>query len=149
MSPQSQTSYADLKPGMILALSNAEHIRSQVKSVDGENVTLAVMDNQIIAGKTELTVPINELADRGWQIVIDPNQQKRCREPLRIDPSDIRPGAILTSPVEGIRCRVDSVEHGVAKLSVLDNKTLNGDKEVTVAIDADLLTAWNLLKKAA
>lgn len=135
---------------MILALSNAEHIRCQVKSVDGDIVTLTTMDNQVIDGKTELTVPINELSDRGWRMIIDPNQpQKRCREPLRIDPSDIRPGAILTSPVEGIRCRVDSVEHGVAKLSVLDNKSLNGDKEVTVAINSDLLTAWNLLKKAA
>ena len=131
---------------MILALSNAEHIRCQVKSIENENVTLALMDNQIIDGKPELTFPINELADRGWRIMVE---QKRCRETLRIDPSDIRPGAILVSPVERIRCRVDSVEHGRAKLTVLDNSTINGDKEVTVAIDSDLLTAWTLFKKAA
>ena len=144
--PQSQTTHADLKPGMILALSNAEHIRCQVENIDGENVTLVVMDNQVIDGKTELTIPIDQLAERGWRVLIDP---KPCRQPLRIDPSDIRPGAIIASPEEGIRCRIDSVEHGRAKLSVLDNNSINGDKEVTVAIDSDLLTAWTLFKKAA
>lgn len=142
-----QFSRTDLTPGTILALSNAEHIRCEVKSVDGEKVTLTVMDNHVMDGKTEMGIPINELAERGWRVMIEPSQ-KRCRERLRIDPSEIRPGAILASPVERIRCRVDSVEHGRAKLSVLDNSSINGDKEVTVAVDSDLLTAWHLMKRA-
>jgi hypothetical protein len=144
--PHTKTAYqisrADLMPGAILSLSNADHIRCEVKYVDDHDVTLTVMDNQLIDGKPEMTLPINQLTERGWRLASPAKS-------VWIDPSDIRPGAILGSPVENIRCRVDSVEHGRAKLSVLDNNTLNGDKEVTVAVDRDLLTGWHLLKKAA
>ena len=144
---QTQTAYQlkrpDLKMGTILMLSNAEHIRCRVLGFDSDEVVLSLMDNQVIDGKTDMVLRIDELAERGWRLVPE------SKPVMHIDPSEIRPGAILSSPVENIRCRVDSVEHGRAKLSVLDNNTLNGDKEVTVAIDRDLLTGWHLLKKAA
>jgi hypothetical protein len=141
-----QFSRADLTPGTILMMSNADHIRCQVQRVDGNSVRLALLDNQLIDGKAQITVPFNMLAERGWRLISRTSETKQV---LNIDPSDIRPGAILTSPVEGIRCRVDSVEHGTAKLSVLDNNTINGDKELTVVIGSDLLTGWHLMKKAA
>jgi hypothetical protein len=141
-----QFSRADLVPGTILVLSNADHIRCQVKHVDDNYVHLTMLDNQLIDGKAQITVPFNELAERGWRLMSRTSEMKQI---LNIDPSDIRPGAILTSPVEGIRCRVDSVEHGTVKLSVLDNAAINGDKELTVAIGTDLLTGWHLMKRAA
>lgn len=141
-----QFSRADLIPGTILVMSNADHIRCEVQRVDDNGVHLTMLDNQLIDGKAQITIPFGQLAERGWRLMSKTSDTKHV---LTIDPSDIRPGAILTSPVEGIRCRVDSVEHGTAKLSVLDNATINGDKELTVAISSDLLTGWHLMKKAA
>lgn len=141
-----QFNRADLMPGTILAMSNAEHIRCQVQNVDDNSVHLSMLDNQLINEKADIIVPFKELAERGWRLLSRTSDTKQV---LTIDPSDIRPGAILTSPVEGIRCRVDSVEHGTVKLSVLDNNTINGDKELTVAIGSDLLTGWHLMKRAA
>lgn len=141
-----QFNRADLTPGTILAMSNADHIRCQVQNVDDDSVHLSMLDNQLINEKADIIVPFKELAERGWRLLSRTSDTKQV---LTIDPSDIRPGAILTSPVEGIRCRVDSVEHGTVKLSVLDNNTINGDKELTVAIGSDLLTGWHLMKRAA
>src|SRR5947209_6096458 len=117
-SSTTQFNRVDLILGTILMMNNADHIRCQVQRFDGDNVVLAVLDNQLIDGKAEMSFPFDELAERGWRLMSRTNLTKQV---LNIDPSDIRPGAILTSPVEGIRCRVDSVEHGTAKLSVLDN----------------------------
>ncbi len=138
-----QITRSDLNIGTVLMLCDAEHIRCRVLGFDDQAVVLSLMDNHLIEGKTGMVLPISELAEHGWRLETEPKKS------MQIDPSEIRPGAILGSPVHGIRCRVDSVEHGRAKLSVLDNNAINGDKQVTVAINHDLLTGWHLLKKAA
>ena len=150
--PQTGTAKAitntDLRMGTMLMLSNAEHIRARVVGHDEYAVALGLLENQLIDGKAELVIPIHELTDRGWRLMPD-HVTPEPKAAMQIDPSEIRPGAILSSPMNGILCRVDSVEHGQAKLSVLDNNTINGDKEILVVINRDLLTTWQLFKPAA